>query len=92
MGPTLSEGDWLLVDPAAYRSREPAIGELVVAEGDAGLVVKRVAGSTPDGALLLSGDAPSDAAHRHDLVAPRKTLAGRPWFRYWPPGRVGRIG
>jgi signal peptidase I len=91
MEPTLSDGDWLLVDPAAYRSKGPAIGELVVAEGDAGLVVKRVTGSSPDGALLLSGDALSSAAHVHDLIAPRTTLAGRPWFCYWPPGRIGRI-
>ena len=91
MGPTLSEGDWLLVDPAAYRSREPTVGDLVVAQGDAGLVVKRVVGASPDGVLILSGDAPSGAAHLHDLAVPRTTVAGRPWFRYWPPGRIGRV-
>lgn len=91
MSPTLREGDWLLVDPEAYRTRPPRSGELVLAETPDGPVVKRVEGTSEGSQLLLGGDAPSVAHHRHDLVVPASAVSGRPWFRYWPPGRIGPL-
>jgi len=91
MEPTLREGDWLLVDPDAYRLRAPRHGELVVADGPTGLLVKRAIGSPTNGRLELAGDAPSADRHRHDVAVPLSAAGGRPWFRYWPPGRIGRL-
>lgn len=91
MAPTLLEGDWLLVDPGAYRTHPPSSGELVLADTPDGPVVKRVEGTSEGSQLLLGGDAPSVAHHRHDLVVPASAVSGRPWFRYWPPGRIGPL-
>jgi len=95
MEPTLLDGDWLLVDPAAYAHRAPQAGELVVTRDprDPGRVlVKRVAEVAEDGTLILAGDHP---AHADDSVAigpvAESDLVGRPWFRYWPPSRAGRV-
>jgi hypothetical protein len=91
MAPTLLEGDWLLVDPDAYRDALPRVGELVVAASGDGFVVKRVAASSAYDGVALSGDAPSTEGHAHDLIVDASALAGRPWLRYWPPRRMGRI-
>jgi signal peptidase I len=91
MAPGLRAGDWLLVDPDAYRAAPPRPGHLVLAESDAGLLVKRVGAFSRDGTIELIGDAPSTDGHRHDLALPLSAISGRPWFRYWPPRRIGRV-
>ncbi len=95
MEPTLGAGDWLLVDPDAYARRSPAIGELVLAPDprqDDRLLIKRVDSVDPDGRLWLAGD---DAGHSTDSRAfgavDPTSVAGRPWFRYWPLERLGRV-
>lgn len=90
MEPTLHEGDWLLVDPEAFRRREARVGDLIVAEGPSGLVVKRVAATLPDG-LLLAGDATPGPGHDHELSVPPSAVVGRPWFRYMPLRRLGPL-
>jgi nickel-type superoxide dismutase maturation protease len=95
MEPTLYAGDWLLVDPVAYRTRAPTAGELVVAvdprKPDRWLV-KRVADVTADGRLALAGEHPAHADDR-SLIDPvgHDALIGRPWLRYWPIRRFGRL-
>lgn len=95
MEPTVRAGDWLLVDPDAYAGRRPAPGELVLApdprEGDR-LLIKRVESIEPDGWLRLAGDAfdRSTDSRVFGAVDPA-TVGGRPWFRYWPPRRIGRL-
>jgi nickel-type superoxide dismutase maturation protease len=94
MEPTLRDGDWLLVDTDAYRRRQPQAGELVVATHPrmpAGLVIKRVAVVHPDGRLSLAGDHPAHADEPALAGLAVPSLLGRPWFRYWPPRRIGRI-
>jgi len=91
MAPGLRDGDWLLIDPDAYRLMPPRAGQLVLAESPDGPLVKRARESTADGSVLLVGDAPSDAAHRHDVIVPLFAISGRPWFRYWPLRRIGRV-
>jgi nickel-type superoxide dismutase maturation protease len=95
MEPTLVAGDWLLVDPDAYGGRTPVVGELVLAPDpreDDLLLIKRVDAVAPDGRLRLAGD---DADHSTDSRAfgsiDPASVVGRPWFRYWPMERFGRI-
>ena len=95
MEPTLRDGDWLLVDPDAYRARPPVASDLVVARdprpGER-LLVKRVAAVLPDGRLTIAGDHPAHATDVEAIGALDPVLLiGRPWLRYWPPRRVGRL-
>jgi phage repressor protein C with HTH and peptisase S24 domain len=87
MEPTLRDGDWLLVDPDV----RPALGDLAVAHDRATLVVKRVIDVDEDGRLTLGSINPAHAGQRIGPLDPKLSV-GRPWFRYWPPGRAGRVG
>ncbi len=96
MEPTLHDGDWLLVDPDAYRGQPPRVGELVVAVDprvSGRLLVKRVAQVEANGSLTLAGDHPAHARLDVEQIPPVDAgeLMGRPWLRYWPPSRIGRI-
>jgi nickel-type superoxide dismutase maturation protease len=95
MAPTLLPGDWLLADPDAYRERAPRPGELALLPDPRTtrrLLVKRVTGVDEDGGLLVAGDDPAASTDSRTLgaVDPR-TVEGRPWFRYWPLRRLGRV-
>jgi len=96
MRPTLLPGDWLLTDPDAYGERQPSVGELVLVPDprDPGrLLVKRVIDLDAAGWLLVGGDRPEHSTDSRVFGAvDPATLEGRPWFRYWPLGRIGRIG
>ncbi|MET0773654.1 MAG: S26 family signal peptidase [Candidatus Limnocylindrales bacterium] len=56
------------------------------------MLIKRVESVDPDGRLRLAGD---DADRSTDSRAfgtiDPTSVVGRPWFRYWPLERVGRI-
>jgi nickel-type superoxide dismutase maturation protease len=94
MEPTLRAGDWLLVDPDAFRGMQPRIGDLVVARDPrklTRLLVKRVADIRPDG-FLLTGDHPAHDTDGSEIgVVSSSALVGRPWLRYWPARRVGPV-
>jgi signal peptidase I len=94
MAPGLLPGDWLLVDPAGYGQRPPRAGEIVVVPdprlGERWLI-KRVSAIEPDGRLRLAGDEPDASTDSRVFGFVDAALAGRPWFRYWPPRRWGRI-
>jgi phage repressor protein C with HTH and peptisase S24 domain len=92
MEPTLRDGDWLLVDPLGYRAAGPQPGQLVVADDPRAAgrrVIKRIAAVAPDGSLRLVGDHPAHAAD--ELSVSAAAIRGRPWFRYWPARRLGRL-
>ena len=95
MHPTLIDGDWLLVDPGAYRGRAPRVGELVVARDprdERRIVVKRLTAVGPDGRLSIAGDHPAHTDEGASIGEVGQTaIVGRPWFRYWPLDRFGRI-
>ena len=95
MAPTLRPGDWLLVDPLAYRDTAPAVGDIVVAPDPrepARLLVKRVGGLAADGSLELRGDAPGDSTDSRVFgPLPARAVTGRAWARYWPLSRIGRL-
>ena len=96
MQPTLAPGDWLLADPDAFARRPAAVGDLVLVpdpHAPSRLLVKRVAEVYEDGReLWIRGDAPGSTADS-DSFGPvtASTVVGGPWFRYWPPGRIGPI-
>jgi nickel-type superoxide dismutase maturation protease len=95
MRPTLEPGDWLLVDPDAYRRRPPRPGELVVAPDPRWpdrVLVKRVAALEGDGRVLLAGDAAeaSTDSRTFGAIEPGSVM-GRAWFRIWPRERVGTL-
>jgi nickel-type superoxide dismutase maturation protease len=95
MEPALEPGDWLFVDPDAYARQAPLPGSLIVAPDPRApdrLLLKRVASVDPDGHLHLLGDAPdaSTDSRTFGSIDPA-TVVGRPWFRYWPVRRVGRV-
>ena len=95
MAPTLLAGDWVLVDPDAYRRRRPRVGELVLVSDPRRadrLLVKRVRGVTAEGGLEVVGDAPhaSTDSRSFGAVDPAD-VSGRPWLRYWPPRRIGPL-
>jgi hypothetical protein len=95
MAPTLRPGDWLLADPEAYRDRDARVGELLLAPDPRApqrLLVKRVVGHDARGWPMVGGDDPS-ASTDSRIFGPLDpaTVEGRPWFRYWPPRRMGRL-
>jgi len=95
MAPTLLPGDWLLVDPKAFRSASaPRVGELVLHHDPRDpdrLLIKRV-GAVEAGRLVVHGDAPDASTDSRTFGAVDPALVvGRPWFRYWPPSRLGRL-
>lgn len=95
MAPTLADGDWLLVDPRAFHGGAPVAGDLAVFSDPRmpeRLLVKRVELVTPDGGLTVAGDHPDHVLDPELIgqVAPESVI-GRPWLRYRPIGRFGRV-
>jgi nickel-type superoxide dismutase maturation protease len=96
MAPALLPGDRLLVESHSYQGRGPLPGEVVLApdprEPERELI-KRVASVDPaTGSVELRGDAPTASTDSRAFGAvPRSAIRWRAVYRYWPPGRVGRL-
>ncbi len=95
MAPGIQDGDWLLVDPDAWRTDAPVPGDLVLLADPRlpeRLLVKRVHARLPDGTLDVRGDAP-DASTDSRTFGPVEpgSLLGRPWLRVVPLRRAGRV-
>jgi len=96
MRPTLEPDDWLLVDRDAFAGVTPKVGDLVLVPDPrlpSRLLVKRVAEVHDDGReLFVTGDAHDRSTDSRSFGSVgTTTVEGRPWFRYWPPRRIGRI-
>lgn len=97
MSPGLEPGDWLLADPDAYVEAPPMVGDLVLVPDPrepSRLLVKRVAEVHDDGReLFVTGDAHDESTDSRAFGSvASSTVEGRPWLRYWPMHRVGRVG
>ena len=95
MEPALRQGDWVIVDMRAYRSRLPERGHIVVAadpRDPAHSIVKRVAGVDHHGAVDLRGDNAEESTDSRTFGPVLKALIrGRVYWRYWPPGSFGSV-
>lgn len=96
MAPALLPGDRLLVESHTYQGRAPRSGEVVLA-ADPRMpereLIKRVA-EVDEGAASadLRGDAPDASTDSREFGAvPLSSIRWRAAYRYWPPGRIGRL-
>jgi nickel-type superoxide dismutase maturation protease len=95
MLPALRPGDWLLVDPDAFRDRAPRAGDVVVVPDPRTperMLVKRVRSTDENGRLQVAGDsaARSTDSRTFGLLGPDE-VRGRAWARYWPLRRIGPV-
>lgn len=81
MAPALLPGDRLLLLPV----RRLRVGQVVVVDDGSRPMVKRVASLTRSTVTVVG-----DNGGRFGPL-PRGSVVGRAWYRYGPPGRVGRL-
>jgi len=90
MEPGLTSGDRLLV----LRRRRPRVGDVVALadpRGEGRLIVKRVV-SVMDHRVVVEGDnTRSSTDSRVFGPVDRRAVVGRAVYRYFPPGRAGRL-
>ncbi len=95
MRPSLLPGDYLLANRVWPRLRAPHSGAIVVVR-DPELpereLVKRVAERRGAAFIVLGDNAAASRDSRSFGAVSREAIAGRVWFRYWPPRRIGRPG
>ena len=100
MYPSLTPGEWVLIDRLAYRTGEPRRNEVVLAldPRDRGRpILKRIAGVPGDetaagrmapGEYFLVGDNPEFSTDSRAFGPVRRSdLIGRAWLVVWPPER-----
>lgn len=90
MQPTFRDGDFLIVDRAAFRRRTPRPGEIVIAtdpRDPARTVVKRAASVTASTVTLLGDNAAHSTDSRTYGPVPHDSILGRVLLRYWPVSR-----
>lgn len=93
MAPGLRPGDRLLVEARTFRRRPPLPGDVVLAADPrqpSRELVKRVATVDDDGVTLV-GDAAASTDSRTFGAVPLGSVRWRAAWRYWPPGRFGRV-
>ncbi len=84
MGATLPDGTEVLIDPRAYRRRPPAPGDVVLVEHPyrpGTRIVKRIERLTPEGNLVLAGDAPESSTDSRSFgaVLPERVVGRVVW-------------
>ncbi|HEX2172336.1 MAG TPA: nickel-type superoxide dismutase maturation protease, partial [Dehalococcoidia bacterium] len=90
MLPAYADGDYVIVDLAAYRRRPPRLGEAVLARDPrepGRTLVKRVDRLDPDGRLWLLGDNPERSTDSRTFgPIPPDLVIGRVRWCYWRSG------
>lgn len=92
MSPAVREGDWLIarrIPPG----RQVTVGDVVMARDprDSRAVIKRVEWSDAGYVSLLGDNAAASRDSRHFGPIEQGLVEAIAVFRYWPPGRFGRI-
>jgi nickel-type superoxide dismutase maturation protease len=93
MTPLLQPGDHLLVEALTFRSRQPKVGDVVLASDPrepARELIKRVAAvDSAAGTVLLAGDAPGASTDSRTFgPVALATIRWRVAGRYWPRSRT----
>jgi nickel-type superoxide dismutase maturation protease len=96
MAPSLLPGDRLVVESHTYQGRTARVGEVVLAADPRRPereLIKRVAAIDEGTASAeLRGDDPAASTDSREFGAvPLSAIRWRAAFRYWPPGRAGRL-
>lgn len=96
MAPSLLPGDRLLVESHTYRDRTPRLGEVVLAADprapERELIKRVTAIDEATASAELRGDDPAASTDSREFGAvPLSAIRWRAVFRYWPPGRAGRL-
>ena len=96
MAPSLLPGDRLVVESHTYRGRTARVGEVVLAADPRRPereLIKRVAAiDEATASAELRGDDPTASTDSREFGAvPLSAIRWRAAFRYWPPGRAGRL-
>ncbi len=84
MRPLLTAGDEVLVDPQAYRSQPPRLGDIVIARHPIQTdlqIIKRINAVREDGYYLLHGDN-SDPTQSSAFLVPEWLILGRVTSRF----------
>jgi signal peptidase I len=98
MAPALAPGDRLLVArlPARWPLRPGDLVALADPRPPPGapplLLVKRVVSTGPWGVEVAGDNGAASTDSRVFGPVPRRSVIGRPVYRYGPPGRTGRLG
>lgn len=80
MQPTFQSGEEVLVDPKAYLTQEPAVGDVVIAQHPQKniKIVKRVVEVLPNGRFFLQGDNPVESHDSRTFgTVPQSKILGR---------------
>jgi nickel-type superoxide dismutase maturation protease len=96
MAPSLLPGDRLLVESHTYRDRHPRLGEVVLAadprKPERELIKRVTSIDEATASAELRGDDPAASTDSREFGAvPLSAIRWRAVFRYWPPGRAGRL-
>ncbi len=85
MLPTVSPGERVLVNKAAYWLRSPRPGDLVVVRDPrlpSRWLLKRLEAPSDDGWLVAGDNEDASTDSRAFGPVPRRLIAGKVWFRY----------
>lgn len=86
MFPLLKTGDEVLVDARAYRKKQPAVGDIVLAlhpQRPDFPIIKRITALSDDDSYFLSGDNPEESTDSRDFgTVTRKQIIGNVICRF----------
>ena len=88
MSPVLDDGDFLVVDTAAYRRESPRPGDIALVcdprEPSRELINRVIDAGIGQGAWVEGENPPASTDSRHFGRVPRELFRGRVVLRYWP--------